>query len=149
MRELRDGQGVSHRFAGRKLVETTVFDKFTTLYRHRHDGTVEILDPGGRMQTVRVIEHGLILRSLSNNMTEVAQFDADGRCLAKLALRSGSLLPSWVRRFTYSAEGDLLRTEDSQGGTWNYRYDVAHDWWPRDRRSARSSYSATIGQATS
>ena len=86
--DLRDGQGVRHRFSGRRLAETTVFDRYTTRYQYQPDGTVVIQDPGGRTHRVSVLERGLIVRHLSNDTSEVAGFDADGRCLMKIIGRS-------------------------------------------------------------
>src|SRR5262249_26935382 len=82
---LRDGRGVRHRFDRHRLVETTVFGKFTTCYRHRADGTVVIRDPGGREHRLSLLGHGLVLRTLSNGSSEVSQFDAHGRCLMKVS----------------------------------------------------------------
>src|SRR5207237_7481322 len=106
--DLRNAQGVKHEFRGKKLVETTIFDRFTTHYRHTKDGTVLMKDPGGKTQRVRFQGNGLIVRDHSNGTSEVAQFDSAGRCLAKLSLRSTASLLTWSRRFTYSPAGALL-----------------------------------------
>ncbi|MBK7827165.1 MAG: hypothetical protein IPJ59_18455 [Nannocystis sp.] len=57
---------------------------------------------------------------------EVTQFDSLGRCLGKHLFSADAQAPVWRRRFEYSPEGDLLRVEDSERGTTQYRHDAAH-----------------------
>ena len=64
--DLRDGRGVRRRFEMRKLVETKIFEKYTTRYQHRQDGALIIQDPGGGIHRIRRRGCGLIERSLSN-----------------------------------------------------------------------------------
>ncbi len=124
--DLRDGRGVRHRFEGKQLVETTFLDAFSTRYRHEPGGALTIRDPGGMEHQVRLLEHGLVVRTLSNGTTEVSQFDGDGGCLLKVSSHPRSGSPAWGRSYVYSAGGDLLRAEDSASGDTHYTYDAAH-----------------------
>ena len=83
-----------------------------------------IEDPGGKEQRIDRLGPGLLLRRLSNSTSEVSQYDAQGRCLVKV-LRGGDR-SLWSRVYSYSAEGALVRSEDSAIGTTHYTYDAAH-----------------------
>lgn len=121
--DLRNGQGVSHIFEGRALVQSTILGRFTTRYAMREDGAVIIIDPTGGQHQVRVLQAGLVRRTMSNGVSEVAQYDSEGRCLVKWL--SGPAGTS-ARQYRYYPEGDLLAVEDSQNGTTRYSYDAAH-----------------------
>ena len=61
----------------------------------------------------------------------MAQYDDQSRCLAKVTWRQPDECAAfdthlWSRRYTYSAEGDLLRVKDSREGVTRYDYDAAH-----------------------
>ncbi len=126
IKELRDGLGVEHRFKAGRLAESTVFGKFTTHYEWKQNGTLTIRDPGGKKHELRLLEHGLVVRTLSSGSVEVSQFDSEGRCLLKLHRHPGPASRPWARTYRYSAEGELRRVEDSSAGTCEYLYDAAH-----------------------
>jgi RHS repeat-associated protein len=73
-----------------------------------------------------VLGEGLVLRSLANGAWELAQYDSRGKCLAKQAFFNQDSSPIWTRRYEFSAEGDLLRVQDSERGTMACAYDAAH-----------------------
>jgi RHS repeat-associated protein len=128
-RDARDGRGVAHRFAGPGLIEeTVVLERFATRYRWLTESELEIRDPGGRTHVLAFPGDGAVVRALSSGVSEVASYDASGRCLAKATSRAraaGRGAP-WVRRFSYSGEGDLLAAHDSAAGVRRYEYDEAH-----------------------
>lgn len=123
----RDGLGVKHRFAGpRKLLSATVFERFTTTYRYPSDNTVLITDPGGKQHSIYLVGCGLITRTVSNGTSEVTKFDDAGRCVSKAVARVRSAGRAWVRSYSYSGEGDLLRVDDNVNGNVQYECDAAH-----------------------
>jgi RHS repeat-associated protein len=124
--DLRDGRGVKHRFDCRGRSETTYFDHFTVRCRRNKDDALVIEDPGGRRHTVVQLEHGLVVRTLSNGSREVSQYNDRGNCLVKVHLGGRPTAPLWSRTYLYSAEGDLLEVQDSLAGTARYAYDSAH-----------------------
>jgi RHS repeat-associated protein len=128
--DVRDGRGVRHEFvAPRVVARTTVFGRFTTLYRRRSTGLLEIRDPGGATHEVRFLGRGVVLRRMSSGLAEAARFDASGRCAAKASAHVGARgwLAPWVREYTYSGEGDLLEVRDSAAVAGvRYEYDAAH-----------------------
>src|SRR5262249_37054492 len=73
---------------------------------------VVLRDPAGGVHKIEMPGHGLVVRTMSNRSCEVSQFDAEGRCVGKVAsLRRAAKV--WKRAYWYSGEGDLLRAEDS------------------------------------
>lgn len=121
----RDGRGVEHVFFDRWLARTTLFGRLTTRYLRANATTTLVVDPGGHAHRLRLVGPGLLERSCSNDVEELSQYDVDGRCLLKAA-EGPSLGNGWARRFTYSAEGDLVRRDDTVRGTAQYQYDDAH-----------------------
>ena len=57
---------------------------------------------------------------------ELCLYDGDGRCDGKVVAPGGQYKSAWIRRFSYSRAGDLLRVMDSRRGTVGYLYDQAH-----------------------
>lgn len=124
--DLRDGLGVEHEFRSRNLlIETTLLGRFRVRLQRKGD-TLTIIDPGGRSHEIRRIGNGLVQRRLSNGSSEIAQYDASGRCRMKAARLRGEPRRPWIRTYKYSGEGDLLETADSARGSTRYEYDPAH-----------------------
>ena len=127
VKDLREGLGVAHRFdTSRHTLETAFFGRFSVRYRRTGPGIVTLEDPAGGKQRLTFLPNGIAVRAFSNGSSEVQQFDRSGYCLAKVVTRAGDPGRPWSRRYHYSAEGDLLRTEDSLSGNWRYEYDACH-----------------------
>jgi RHS repeat-associated protein len=122
----RDGRGVEAAFAGTALVECTVLDHFTTEYDYDEDGAVVIRDPGGQRHTLRLLDHGLVVRQLSNGMSEVTQYDRDGLCLSRALTNGRGSAALRTMECRWSAEGDLTEVRDSVAGTSRFQYDADH-----------------------
>src|SRR5262249_51253748 len=99
---------------------------FRISYKHLEGGRLRVIDPGERAHEVQVLGGGLLRRSMGNGTTEVAQFDAAGRCLFKLRRPPQEFGRPCSQVYVYSPEGDLRRIEDSRRGTTEYTYDPAH-----------------------
>jgi RHS repeat-associated protein len=56
----------------------------------------------------------------------LAQFDWNGRCLAKIRFRRGDAYQGWSQVFRYSPIGALIGEADSGRGASSYGYDAAH-----------------------
>ncbi len=125
-RDQRDGRGVEHVFEGGRLAETRTLGRFVTHYRRLDEKTLEIEDPLGNRHAIVLEPEGAVVRRMACGVHEVAQFDSLGRCLGKHLFSADAQAPVWRRRFEYSPEGDLLRVEDSERGTTQYRHDAAH-----------------------
>jgi RHS repeat-associated protein len=125
-RDLRDGRGVEHVFAGSRLIQTRVLGIFVTRYRRLDENTVELVDPTGNRHAISLEQDGVVVRRLACGAREVTQFDSLGRCLGRHLFPVDTAEPVWRRRFEYSPEGDLVRVEDSERGPTTYRYDTAH-----------------------
>lgn len=122
----RDGNGIAHDFtAGLGRETTTVLDRFV-ITREIAGAQLTIRLPGGAwLQLERLGQHTL-QRRCSNGTIELCQFDVVGRCIASAIASSRTGGHRWIRRWRYSAEGDLLEAGDSLHGTTRYRYDAAH-----------------------
>lgn len=125
-RDLRDGQGVEHRFEGGGVAETRVLGRFVTRYRRLDAETVEIEDPTGARHALVLGKDGVLVRRMACGAREVVQFDGLGRCLSKHLYAASTGAPVWRRHFEYSPEGDLRGVDDSEAGRTEYRYDAAH-----------------------
>ena len=66
----RDGQGVTHRFAGQRLASTTVLERFRATYRHLPNGTTVLVDPAGGTHRIRQHGHGVVTRELAALLSE-------------------------------------------------------------------------------
>jgi RHS repeat-associated protein len=126
VRDERNGRGVRLEFDGTIPVAVTVLGRFRTEYQRPTRKTILLRDPTGREHKVRHLGNGLVVRAMSNGTREVSQYDADGRCLVKVASRTRHPARPWSRVYHYSGEGDLVRVEDSWRGTAEYSYDAAH-----------------------
>jgi RHS repeat-associated protein len=124
--DTRNGVGIKHKLVRTKLVETKVLDRFTVCYRRPSEESLLITDPTGREHKIRIMEFGLISRTLANGAEEIAQFDFEGRCLFKSVSQPRCFPRTWTRRFGYSKEGDLLRVEDNLNGSVTYTCDPNH-----------------------
>jgi RHS repeat-associated protein len=121
----RNGLGVTHRFgAANTLLATTYFKRYTVAYKRLGNGKLSIADPRGVTHTIQALGRGLMVRTLGCGSIETAQFDQAGRCLMKATMRRRADL--WLRKFSYSAEGDLLAVTDNVRGAAHYRCDAAH-----------------------
>lgn len=125
-RDVRDGRGVEHVFVDERLIETRVLDRFVTRYRRLDDKTLELTDPLGNRHAVVLEREGVVVRRMACGAREVAQYDSLGRCLGKHLFAAETGEPVWRRRFERSAEGDLVRVDDSESGPTEYRHDSAH-----------------------
>lgn len=126
IRDERDGRGVRHRFEGDDLRETTYFGRFTVAYEATADGSLAIRAPVGGA-SVRRGRDGSVVTELGNGTTATSLYDHDGRCRGRelRRVREGKVA-LWYARYSWSAEGDLLRVEDNARGVTEYRYDAAH-----------------------
>ena len=134
---------VAHRYLGDRLLSTTVqLVEDGPVYRvkyHRPLSAVSpagpngaarsastvtlVIDPTDQMHRLQRVDAGVLRRDFASGTTEVAQYDSEGRCLAKASEGASGLRR---RRFLRSAEGDLLERQDEARGTTRYRYDKAH-----------------------
>lgn len=127
IRDERNGRGVRHRFEGGELRETTYLGRFTVSYGRAPDGALVIEAPAGGAHRIRRGDRGTILVELGNGTRTSCAYDDEGRCLERETWRAGDgERERWTARYTYSAEGDLLRVSDSARGATEYEYDAAH-----------------------
>ncbi|QDU60485.1 putative deoxyribonuclease RhsB [Planctomycetes bacterium Pan216] len=123
--DIRGGLGVTHQNVLNQHAETTVLDRFRTLYRPEGIGAMTLVDPAGHHHTYEYSEGGLIFRKLASGTTELAQYDHQGRCLVKI-VGDAEHEARHVRRYYYTTAGDLHRVEDSLAGTTTYRHHGDH-----------------------
>ena len=125
--DLRDGEGVEHKFDGDGVAETTVFGRFRVQYRNTRDG-VEIITPDAGQHRFWRDEGSVQCRANANGTREAAAFDGQGRVVARARWREerGSPPQTWVERYRYDAEGLLEELLDSERGPVRYEYDPDH-----------------------
>jgi len=125
IKEERNGLGVTHLFGrANALVETVYFQRYKVAYKRLGNGRLSLADPRGVTHTIHALGRGLVIRTAGNGTRETIQFDEAGRCLMKATiLRRADV---WVRKYSYSAEGDLLGVEDNLRGRARYFCDAAH-----------------------
>jgi RHS repeat-associated protein len=121
----RDGSGVTTRFAAGRLQEIVILGTYRVIYRAQPDGSLAITDPAGGTHRFTFPRPRVIARELSNGSTEYSRFNAEGNVLAKLVTRQ-SRHSAWVRKYDWSADGDLLSLDDNIFGTSFWSYDAAH-----------------------
>ncbi|WP_437577373.1 RHS repeat-associated core domain-containing protein [Sorangium sp. So ce887] len=122
----RDGRGVRHRYAGGALAETTYLGRFTVLYGADPGGTLRIRAPVGGEHRIRQ-DRSLVLLELGNETSVISSYDEENRCTGRAAWRKrGTSTALWSVRYTYSAEGELLRVDDNHAGVTHHIYDAAH-----------------------
>lgn len=124
--DLRDGLGVTHMFDEARLVATTLFEKFRIDYRREPNGDLTITDPTGGVHRISARSTGLISRTLANGTREICCYNTEGRCRRKYRVSGRDSFEVWSRKYSYSAEGDLLKAEDSRYGETHYYFDAAH-----------------------
>lgn len=125
--DLRDGRGVEHWFFRGEGWRTRVLGRFVIATTSPRSGTTVLADPAGRETRVRHDAGGWVQRQCSNGTTELLQYDDEGRLQARLVHGgSGERRAAWAVRYTYTAEGDLVRVADSVRGTIAYEVDAAH-----------------------
>lgn len=126
--DTRDGAGIIHGRAETGSWQTTVLDRFRTTRRRGVAGEWHVETPDGSTHTFQFNEQGFVLAELASGTRELSCFDAENRCVGKVAWRSGTLDPAAERtvRYDYSPEGELRSVEDSTRGTIRYAYDRSH-----------------------
>lgn len=124
--DTRDGLGVEHTRRFRDWT-THVLKRFE-LQRRQLRGWFELEDCVGRRTRLAYDPSGAVRRWCSNGSVEILKYDAEGRLEAQLVHRRDERLRPSSRcvAYTYSAEGDLLRVDDSQQGTTTHEVDLAH-----------------------
>jgi YD repeat-containing protein len=133
--DLRDGLGVEHRHEADNST-TTVLGRFEQRESWRpsserraseHDAGV-LTSPTGKSTRLERREPGLVHRQCPNGTAELLQFDEDGRLEASLRYRRGRFGAARTEsiRYSYSPEGDLLASHDSERGITRYAVDPAH-----------------------
>lgn len=130
--DLRGGVGVVHAFGwqGRSITtflasasnEDTPGHSYSISVRWTARDRVEITDPTSHTHQIESILPGIFRRTHPHHISETAQYDPRGRCLAKVTQTPQE---TWRRRYLYSAEGRLLRREDDRisGVTTYFEYD--------------------------
>jgi RHS repeat-associated protein len=123
----RDGAGVRHRI-GHASYDTRILDRFVIAAGQPNHQTVKLVDPTGGVTMLNHYEGGIVERLCSNGTVEILQYDGDGKLAGRLAYGTGpgASGAGWSVRYTYSAEGDLLRVADSIRGETAYETDAAH-----------------------
>ncbi|WP_437317053.1 RHS repeat-associated core domain-containing protein [Sorangium sp. So ce385] len=123
----RNGRGVRHRFASHGVEETIYFGRFAVAYRRAEDGARLVEAPVGGVHEIKRTHDGSVLVKLGNGTSARASYDEEGRCLGRELerVRDGKVA-RWSVRYTYSAESELRRVEDSFRGVTTYSYDLAH-----------------------
>ncbi len=126
VRDVHDGAGVEHYEDGPAWV-TSVFERFS-LRGTWSPGHAELVDPTGQTTIIDHDGYGGVTRRCSNGTVEVAQYGVDGHLTGQVAYRYGPWSHPQIRciAHVYSAEGDLLRTDDSERGSTTYVVDPAH-----------------------
>src|SRR5215469_9053045 len=119
VRDERNGLGITHRFGPSSCpIETKYFGRYSLFYRHLGNGKMLVTDPRGVTHTIEALGNGLVRRRLGNGSSEIVQFNESGRCLMKATTRRRTEL--WLRKYSYSGEGDLLLVDDNVRGTVRY-----------------------------
>lgn len=121
----RDGLGIEREFTVPGLVRTIYLKKFKVDRRRSGERLVTLQDPTGGQHRLRFGKEGVFVYELASGTNQVMRFNNRGQCLYKAAIRSGTAGPTWEMRYHYSAEGDLLVAEGTDGIT-RYQYDLAH-----------------------
>jgi RHS repeat-associated protein len=122
----RDGKGVVHEFQDNRLASTTYFGKFRIVYQARPNRERVVEDPMGGRHRFQPGAAGVIAKVLANGSRELCRFDAAGFCAGKALARHAHDPDPWIRRFQYSAAGDLVAVLDNRRGATRYRHDAAH-----------------------
>jgi RHS repeat-associated protein len=125
LQDRRDGLGVAHEFDLGQLVGSTHFDKFRVAYETDDAGDLVITDPTGTAHRLKRSPAGLVVRMLANGTQELCQYDRNGRCQRKAAVRNSDMTPR-IRGYEYSAEGNLRAVWDTRQGCTRYRHDASH-----------------------
>lgn len=124
--DLRDGLGVTHEFGSDgSLLRTEVLGKFVVRYVRAGGGLVRIKDPTGDTHEL-ITGPGRVSREHPSGATELTEYDSAGRVTHRSGNSGGSRPVVWSKRYSYSAEGDLLRVEDARHGDQTYLYDADH-----------------------
>jgi RHS repeat-associated protein len=128
-----DGLGIEVSHGGSSLLLFGKFrcDRASCSRLTSQSGSTELVvwtDPTGRMHSVATDPTGLVRRETSAGTLELARFDDEGQIDVRVVeRRDGSARARpWIRRYSRSAEGDLLAVDDSEQGRTEYQVDDAH-----------------------
>jgi RHS repeat-associated protein len=126
--DLRDGEGVEHWYFRAEGSRTRVLGKFVVATHAPDSGRTILVDATGRETWIRHERGGWVQRSCGNGTTELLAYDDEGRLLARLVHRGidDDARAIWSVRYSYTAEGDLVRIADSVRGTTLFEVDDAH-----------------------
>ncbi|WP_394838689.1 DUF6531 domain-containing protein [Pendulispora rubella] len=124
IRDERNGRGVQRYFRDGRLATMRVLERFTTRYAWIGNDRLDVVDPTGAKHRIQHCYGGVVQRTTSNRVTEVAQFHPHGYCLAKIAFEAHDR--RWDRFYERSGEGDVLSIRDSARGIRRFSYDAAH-----------------------
>src|SRR5262249_50240843 len=95
-------------------------------YETLENGDRIVQDPMGGRHRFQVGKTGLVVKYLANGSKELCHFDHDGRCRCKALIHDPEDSTPWIRRYAYSATGDLLAISDTKRRTTKSRHDAAH-----------------------
>ncbi|AOI73424.1 RHS repeat-associated core domain-containing protein [Burkholderia ubonensis] len=122
----RDGHGVEHTYAGRCLVVTKYFERFSVHYGRSLNGEFVIDTPVGNAHRLQHASNGEVLLRLGNGTNVLLRFDIYGRCLGRLTWPEGHAESIHYIQYQYGAAGQLRRVTDSAGNSTDYEYDAAN-----------------------
>jgi RHS repeat-associated protein len=130
--DLRDDAGIEHEYAAagtgaQSSTRSTLLGRYVSIVQ-RGTNTVLLVDPAGRETRLLFHADGTVVRTCSNGSTEILQYDGDGRLRGRLlqGRHPHDRSPAWSDAYVYTADGDLVRRDDSQRGTFHYEVDAAH-----------------------
>ncbi|HKX63506.1 MAG TPA: RHS repeat-associated core domain-containing protein, partial [Verrucomicrobiae bacterium] len=121
----RGGKGTQHRYVEDRVVETAVLGSYKTRFAYPQPGVIQITDPAGGVHVITFSKAGIVQRSLSNGTQEIVRFNAEGLCVAKVAVRPTAPSSAWSRAYHYGPGQRLLEIKDSQNGSTQFAYDAA------------------------
>jgi RHS repeat-associated protein len=127
----RNGEGVEHfqSYASSGSVERTrLFSRFDQSRETSSADTTYLDEPNGQRTLIQSEDTGLVLRRCGNSTMELLHYDHEGLLRGRIAVKrtSDGALHCWSVKYTYSAEGDLLKVDDSLRGKTTYEVDDAH-----------------------
>jgi RHS repeat-associated protein len=123
--DLRDGEGIEHRFDDAGIRNSTFLKRFAVEYENMPAGVNVATPDGGRHRFWRDAQ-GVFCRENANGTGEALVFDARDRLASRACWRATDGVPAtnWVARYRYDAEGLLEEVLDSEFGPTRYEYDA-------------------------